>query len=221
MSIDMDVYARVLAGDEQARNTFITQLVEEGLVYGEVADFVGRRQDIAYLRDEMVSEGSVTLIEAVNALIAAGPVADPQPRAYIKKAVRRRIREVVNEDDSLGASDRTQRRHRSSLRQSGKLPRQVQADMEMLSNTLTDEPQQRADEAREAIQDCCLDRIDLRICELREQGYSDREIGEQVGLGTSAINARRAAIYQRFLERSEIDKGASCVCSTLEEGEST
>jgi hypothetical protein len=57
-------------------------------------------------------------------------------------------------------------------------------------------------ELQEEIEACCLNEIDLQFVRHAAMGYTDREIGKLLGLHTNTINDRRAAIYDRFLERT-------------------
>lgn len=53
---------------------------------------------------------------------------------------------------------------------------------------------------RDNLDDACDDDVDRQILELREAGYKDREIGEQLGMDRRDVSKRRKRILENFRE---------------------
>lgn len=213
------IYARLKSGDANARDELIENNI--AFVHSKANLFLRERPYLLYLRDDLVSEGLIELTNAVDTMQANGVSDATNPTAYIGVALRAAFSRCADNEQSL-APDRSQRR----ARQNGTMldaPRHVpmpeqrmpdDADGEsidsgktQMSRTEPAAPDYTAVfELREVIESCCETANEKTIIRLREEGYTDREIGDAVGMIPQTVSDTRAAIYARFLEKTGMGK---------------
>jgi len=80
--------ARLLAGDSAARNELI--VANQRLVYTTVNRVLCLWTNLQYLHDDLIGEGMLTLVLAVDRLVEIGDVAQPI-RNYLITAIRNRL----------------------------------------------------------------------------------------------------------------------------------
>lgn len=191
------LYPQVAAGNKAARDKMIE--INMPLVVAKVDQYVKQFPEAAYLHDDLVSAGFVGLTESVNKLATAGPRDNPNATGYMSTWIQRRIGEVMDGETGIG-SPRTQQLARQFNRQ---LPKQVEVgDLLMLTDSVPD-PTRMLELLRDLIDACCETEEDTAIVDLREKGYTDREIATQLSLPYTTTYMMRREIYRRFLEMSE------------------
>jgi hypothetical protein len=189
---------QALRADLAARNRLIEEYLS--LVASRVGKLLRRSPEMSYLRDDLIAAGDLAVCEAVQDLARREPVGADNPAAYLRRAIDNAIRTLASEDESLSASDRTQRRHLDGHR---KLPKVKPAEPETLAD-MSIAPN-RVSELREEILSCCEDDLDRMIVQLRECRYGDGEVAEIVNeragkdiISRSGVQARRRRIFERF-----------------------
>lgn len=186
---------RIARGDKAAREEMIKRNV--ALVVFKVDRYLDEFPSFEFLRDEMISEGIVGLCTAVKKL------ADPMdvganPTGLLNTWILHSIGEVVDGESANGLVPRSVRR----LRKKGvHVAEAVEDEKALIEEPNRDDPCSLVD-LRDTLRACCETDYDVGIIDLREKGYSDREIGVALNLPTTTAYMMRREIYERFLEKS-------------------
>lgn len=205
-----ELYPRVAAGDAAAREEMITSNMS--LVVNKVDSYIGEYPNLGHLRDDLISEGFLGLVTAVNKMVAAGPKDNPNPTGYMSYWIMYHIGLTVDREDANGASHGTIWTYRS---QGKELARQVpmpvleddKSDADLppwAANSGSDQivdPMSMVD-LRDLIEACCESEQDQVIVDLRELGHSDKYIADRLEQPVSTTYMMRRAIYTRFLQKS-------------------
>lgn len=185
------LYPLVVAGDPAA----IRRMIEgnTGLVVRKLRAFTRSRPKLEHLADDLLSAGFIELCKAVHRLAKTDAKKTNQNvSGYLSVCVNGAFLSFT--DDQTSASYRTARSRRE---RGDKLPRPVQMPESFEpaydASTVT--------ELRQEIEACCQSDDELTIVRMREEGYTDREIGEATGKPTTTVFAARKAIEARFNKR--------------------
>lgn len=185
------LYPAVTKGDQVAVKSMIESNIP--LVVSKVKSYIEQFPHVSHLYDDLMSAGFLGLVEAVNRMSSDRAVDNPHPTSYIGCWVQRRIGEIADDQGDVIASHRTQRRARKDDRE---LPKH-----EPLGECNLDihvDPRSMI-ELRDQIDACCETDEDRAIMDLREKGYSDREISQQLNLPYTTTYMMRREVYSRFL----------------------
>ena len=189
----IDLYNLTTLGDLSAKQQLIQNLllVAKRGVGTILAIYPGYQKDL----DDMVGEAALTVVTLVNEIAAGRRQIDSGKLAnYVAVTVIHRVNEMLAHNTVIYVSDRTQRRmwwqgRENPIKMSDELIEGIVA-----SNTESDF------EVREALEAIISTPIERRIIDLRESGYTDRRIGELLGLNQQTVNVLRFNMFQRYLE---------------------
>lgn len=195
------LYSQVQGGSVAAAEALITENMP--LVVVKVGDFLDAHPQHAHLRDDLVSEGNVALVEWVQRLTRPHE-AIKNLSGSLKKALVRAMQSLCDRDAGLGVCDRTMQRRRA-LAKSGaavdELPTVAGGDN---LDSLPESAGRRHTELREEIASCCKTDFERDVVRLREAGYVDAEIGEQLGKHPDTVRQARKRIEARYHSCYEI-----------------
>lgn len=193
------LWPRVVAGEKSACDEMIQSNMS--LVIDKVDSYIRSFPDLAYLRDDLISEGFVGLVYAVNKkMVGSSPRGDKKvnPTGYMSYWIAYHIGLVADKEAALGSCTKTVRRKRDDGRS---LPRHVPLPKNMESETY-DDAGFRILELKDEILGCCETEDDRVIVDLREKGYVDSEIAKTLNLPHTTVYVMRREIYRRFLEKT-------------------
>jgi len=193
-----EVYNRLVAGGEKAR----VEMIEGNmaLVVFRVDAYLRSAPQMAYYRDDMISEGFVGLCEAVDRMLRVGRIKNPRPTGCITRAIDRSINHLVDRANTIVVPDRVQRRARAK----GKPMQPPRTVAETALNGAPDATfcdHDAAKELHEEILASCCNDIEKQIVRMRSEGHTNASIGLALGLSDTTISSRRKAIYRRLLKR--------------------
>jgi DNA-directed RNA polymerase specialized sigma subunit len=191
-----DLYTRVMQGDKAARDQMIAENMP--LVLFKVSSYLGCFPGMEYLRDDIVGEGNVALVVAVD-MIRDGRVTNSNIPGYISVSVQTAIGNFI--DRELYSSDRTARRNRSAGAESE--PMHKVSDSDHVIGELEIDPRKEAD-LLELIIGCCQTDEERAIVDLRVKGYVDAEIARQLDIPLTTTYMLRRELYQRVLATGEV-----------------
>lgn len=194
--LNNELYPSVVRGDQVARDEMI--LLNTPLVTVKVDGLLGCFPAFGYLRDDLIGEANLALVEAVNGL--AGKDADKvNPTGYINVAIQRAIGNCL--DGELYSDDRGARRNR----QQGNEQEQIRKvpNSEFVIGELEHDPRKEAD-LLELILGCCETDEERAIVDLRRKGYVDAEIARQLDIPLTTTFMLRRELYQRVLATGEV-----------------
>lgn len=192
-----ELYARVMAGDEQARQ----QMIEGNmaLVGNKVNAFIREHPEAAHLRDDLRSGGYIGLVQAVNAMGKHKNPDNSNPTGYLSVAIHREIKRLADSEAVISVPDRTQR-------DANKENRQVNAPAvhQGIPKSFADETQnseREMMELRDLLYSCCESDDDRTILRMREEGHSDRKIADAIGLKHTTTYMMRLELEERFNQK--------------------
>lgn len=191
-----ELFAHVVAGDASA----VSEMIEVNLpvVLLKVNDLLSACPHLEYMREDLVSEGNLALVESVS-LIKERGVENTNITAYLWTAVLKSIGHYV--DDELYSSDRTARRRRQNGDEQEILHKVPNSDF-VLGN-LEHDPRDEAD-LLDLVQGSCRSDEEWAIVDLRIKGYKDQEIARQLDMPKTTVFMLRRELYQRVLATGEV-----------------
>lgn len=197
-----NLFDAVAAGDPAAREQLILQNMP--LVQYKVDNFLRAFPKYNYLRDDLVSEGYVGLVEVVNK-IARGELENTNPTGYLGLAIQESI-SIAIEDDALIRVPRRTQNYKKRTGEPLELPRKTNTLAEV--SWCSDGFDFTADMVlRDELLACCEIEEEREILRLREMGHPDETIAAILGLARVTVYMLRREIYGRFLERNPEVKG--------------
>lgn len=192
------LYPRVVAGDTTASGEMIE--VNMPVVGLKVNDLLQVCPHFEYLRDDLVGEGNLALVEAV-ARIARGDVKNTNITSYLWTAVMKSIGNFIDEELFSDTSGRTVRSRRSAG--VDQTPSTKAPNSDFVLGNLEYDPRGEA-ELLDLIQGCCESDEERAIVDLRIKGYVDSEIARQLDIPKTTVFMLRRELYQRVLATGEV-----------------
>jgi hypothetical protein len=177
---NLAIYALVRTGDAVARECMVTGNMP--LVVEWVNNFIkDGRMWLEYLRDDLTGAGFLGLVGAVNNL-AKNTASIENPIGYLRGAVLAKLFDMIAQDQNVM---RPRSGGRARRDENWKLPCTVRVDMEKL---LVSGSFYTSIDLRDFIQVCCRTDTERQMVQLREEGYTQTEIGKQVGVCQTKVS---------------------------------
>ena len=192
----MELYERVAAGDQVARDELI-ELVNMPLVTLKVRDYVACFPQLAHMNDDLIGEGNLAVVDAANRMMASATIRNVT--GYLGVAVNKAIGNFI--DGELYPDDRAARRNRQNGSQQEQLHKVMDSDS--VIGQLEHDPRQEA-ELLEMIVGLCESDEERAIVDLRIKGYVDAEIARQLDIPLTTTYMLRRELYARVLATGEI-----------------
>ncbi len=187
--------ARIMAGDKRAREEMIGG--NTALVMTLVDNYVRQYPHLAYLRDDMTSAGFVGLVRAVGQLPEEYDPELGEPGGYIVPAVTREILQMIEAENMIRIPHTTQYENTAN----GKRIKPLTPCTATLE-TFTCDSEEALFEMRDLIQSCCRCPEERVFVEMREAGYSVKEIAEALKLSIPKTYRVKRELYARVLAKS-------------------
>lgn len=212
--INDQLFPLVAAGNEAAREKMIR--ANMGFVATKVQDFLRDKPAWEHLRDDLISQGFVGLIQAVNKMAGVEspdtvPGADQEvanPTGLISIYIFYRLGELIDSESAIRIPGRTFRRHK----QNGREPVvPIKEGSLTVEDTLARDGE-RADPCAmtdlwDELLGSCQTETEKRILVLKSEGRTDQEVADILGLPKTTAYMMRRAVYGRFLERNPEVRG--------------
>lgn len=196
-----EFYVRMTGGDKDAINEMIE--ANMAIVMVRVDAFLANCPNYGYLREDLVSEGLLALTEAVQAMSKSKKdVSKINPTGYLYVAVSRAIGAAAEAEETMQLKPKTLRDAKERAQGQGvelTIPTQIPMGRN-LPDVAYDET--GVSELRDEIWSCAEDDQERRILKLREDGYVDDEIAEELSIPRWLVQEIRSSLYDRFLEKS-------------------
>jgi hypothetical protein len=194
--LNNQLYPLVAAGDKQAAQQMVERNIP--LVISKVDDYIFMFPDVAYLRDDLVSEGNLGLCIAVDKMAEKGPVPNPNPTGYISYWIQYRLGTVVDAEQANGASSRT-----IALKaEKGEIISKQVSGFNVYAHDGEEQDPTALIELMDEIEGCCESEEELTIVRMRARNHVDQEIAQAINTPLSTTYMLRRGIYKRFLERT-------------------
>ena len=191
-----ELHQRIAKGDKKARD----QLIELNLPLAtmKVDDYLACFPRLEYLRDDLIGDGQLALVDAANRLQSAGKVKDAT--SYLRVAIQKAIGNVI--DTELYGKDRDARRQPDDASYNRQQLAKV-CNSDHVIGELEHDPRKEAD-LLELIVGCCESDEERAIVDLRRKGYVDAEIAKTLDIPLTTTYMLRRELYQRVLATGEI-----------------
>jgi hypothetical protein len=196
---------RLLAGDTSAREEMI--LANMDLVQQKVGRFLQEFPRYQYLADDLLSEGYLGLVQAVDR-IAKGQLRNDRPTAFLSLYIHEAFATCINNEQLIQVPART-RRHLT--KQDRPLPPVMSVPLSEAKLEHKAVDGSGTSELYDELLGCCECDVEREILELRGQGHKDPSIAAILDLSQYTVYMTRRELYERFLERNpEMKESAEC-----------
>ena len=192
------LYPRVMAGDDKAREEMIEGNMP--LVIAKVDSYLRRYPQLEHLRDDLHSAGFIGLAQAVNKMTEHVDPQNVNPTGYISVAITHEFVRLAKEEAAHSGIE---------------LADAPEFDMELtdeapgishgIPESVVDTNQSAATgllELRDLLESCCESDEERTLLRMREEGYSDRDIAEAIGLSPWATYTLRKKLEERFNQKN-------------------
>lgn len=186
----VELAEQIRLGNEDARERMILGYIK--LVIHKVGSWLAVFPTLAYLSDDMVSEGFLAVTKAVNKIAEGDLPEKNNPTGYISVAIHNGLSNFVMGEAII----RVPRGIELDQRASVSAHVLVGLESEIAASTA----HERMFEVRDTLNSICETEYDAAIIELRSHGCTDAEIAEQLELPLTTVHMLRRELYQRFLE---------------------
>jgi len=177
---------RLKAGEDVRAELISSNL---GLVRTIVGSFVRSMPNVYYLDQDLVSEGHIALVEAVDAL--KGRPHDENVTRYIARVINNRLSKFIREETSLVP-------HRTQLDYETESERVDAPTVKTVGLIVRLKETPEPTELLDAIYAACQSDNDRVIVDLRRKGYKDEYIANVLNLSFQRIFQLRTAIEERY-----------------------
>jgi hypothetical protein len=202
-----ELYPLVALADRAAMDEMI--LLNMAMVKHTVKSFLGRNPSFGYLQQDLVSQATIGLVQAVNKMAGlededqSSPKFNkekPNPSSLIGTFIFYRLGELIDSENGLRVPGRTLRRKSKTGFVVPVKEGTVEASYTLEKEGQTD-PRTSVDLIDE-LEGCCETDQELQIMRQRIRGSDDPEIAEMFSIPRSTVNLIRRQIEQRFRERN-------------------
>ncbi len=191
-----ELYQRLIAGDEKARNEMIEGNL--ALVVYRVEIFLASSPQMSYYRDDLISAGLLGLCKAVDCMRKNHDILKPTGR--MTKEIDHYIQHLADESNTIRIPWRTQAR----ARQNGKPIRPPRIISDKVLEKEVDvkyEGRIASAELTEELYACCEDGFEKKILSMRLDYFSDKQIAESLNCSVATIIRARKKIMACFDQR--------------------
>ena len=186
----VELAEQVRLGNKEARERMILGYTK--LAMHKVDSWLAVFPTLAYLSDDMVSEGFLAITRAVNKIAEGDLPEKNNPTGYISVAIHNGLSNFVMGEATI----RVPRSVESDQRASVSARVFVGLESEMGASMV----HERLFEIKDVLDSICQTEYDTTIMELRSHGYTDAEVAEQLELPPTTVYMLRRELYERFLE---------------------
>jgi hypothetical protein len=199
-----ELYPLVVAGNPAAREEMI--LSNMAMVARKVGMYVKQFPHAVNLTDDLMSQGYVGLVEAVNNM-QGQKVDDPNPTGFMSMWIHREIGELLDFEAGIRVPKRSFLRKKKADTEFEVPIKEASLDAEYTLNKDGErDPRSMVDFLDELI-GCCETEIEEQIVTHRIEGRTDAEIAAILGLPKTSTYMMRRDVFDRFLERNPEIKG--------------
>ena len=157
------LYPRVVAGDKEAREGMIVSNMP--MVVSIVDDYLKSSKDFDYLRDDLTSEGFLSLTRVIDVLRTRPLMCERAVSSYIYKSIRHAVGKAARRSPYESANKDWSKRTMSRFKSVEDV------------------------DAGDVIDACCKAPLEHRLVQLRQKGYSLREIAKRLRTNTLTMDS--------------------------------
>jgi RNA polymerase sigma factor (sigma-70 family) len=192
------LFPLVRDGDRQARDQMIE--LNRPLVTFKVTKYLEQFPQCTHLRDDLLSSGTLALVEAV-CKIAAGEHDGENVTAYINKWIHFGVGNVVDIEGGVRIPGRTQRKKKKEG-----TPLQTFSKVSDLEHNFLDtdglQDPMAVPDLMDEINGLATTPRDKEYVRLKLLGYRDSEVAKKLGVSKGTVFNIKQRLYEQFLERN-------------------
>jgi DNA-directed RNA polymerase specialized sigma24 family protein len=176
------LYPLVAAGDADARQQMIVNNLP--LVITLVDLFLSSKPDHAHLRDDLMAEGFLSVVEVINIFVSGRKVSNPT--SYLSRSIRRRIQNTAKQSQLICTP-------RDIV--SPQIVTSVDTSKMMLGargDTIS------SINLRDMIHSCCISPLEKTLVTLREANCMFAEMAKATNTPQTTVRRMFKAIHERF-----------------------
>jgi len=193
------LYPLVVAGDPAAREEMIQ--VNSPLVGNRVSAYLAKFPKCQHLRDDLISQGYVGLVTAVNNMVGSD-VPNPNPLGFMSFHIQKALGELMDQEATIRVPKRTYMENKAKGKLIDRPDKDGSASIDdVLKKDGERDPRSLVDLMDELL-GCCESPTERQIVKHRADGRSDAEIAEILGIPKTTTYMMRRGIYARFLQRN-------------------
>jgi len=170
-----------------------------GLVISQADHFLVFLPQFKHLRDDLISNGLVGLVDAVNKMSEEVPGANPTN--LMSLSINSALGHAVQKEETIHIPNTTKRRRKKEGQPIKPHERVTSFDDSNMDQMFSYDPRPMRN-LRETLDSCCENETEREILRLREEGHVDREIADILDLPLTTTYVMRRTMYARFLELS-------------------
>jgi hypothetical protein len=198
------LYPLVVAGDPAARDEMIRANMP--LVVSRVAAYLARFPQCRHLRDDLVSQGNVGLVTAVNNMVGT-VVPEPNPIGFMSFHIQQALGELMDQEATIRVPKRTYLENKAKGKLIDRPDKEGSASIDdVLKKDGERDPRSIVDLMDELL-GCCESPAEREIVRHRAEGRSDLDIANILGIPKTTAYMMRRGIYARFLQRNPEYRG--------------
>ena len=179
---------QVRLGSRKAKEQMIEGYMP--LVHHKVKSWLAVFPTLAYLRDDMVSEGFLAVVTAVDNIAISNEPKIDNPTGYVSVAIHNQLSNFAMNEAIIRVPRSVEPDKRASVSP------HVYTGLESAMMTSLD--QERLIEVKDMLASICRTEYDALIMELRASGYTDAEIGVQLEIPPPTVYMLRRELRERF-----------------------
>jgi RNA polymerase sigma factor (sigma-70 family) len=190
------LYHLLVDGDESAKEQMIVNNLP--LAASCAASYVARHQEYSHLQDDLIGEGFLAIVNAVNTIHQRTNNGNGRITSYIIKCIHRHINRFIDKSPLIPASARALRRARRDKTAYPAIPKVTATKDVTRAKLNTSAEPIGVVELRDTIDSCCLSAEDRAIVAMRQRGSTFQEIAATLGLSCNTTHRMYLEIQHRF-----------------------
>lgn len=179
---------QVRMGNVEARERMI--LGYTALVMHKVDSWLSVFPTLAYLCDDMVSEGFYAVTKAINKIAEGDLPETNNPTGYVSVAIHNGISNFAMDEATIRVPRSVAPDQRASV--SVRVFEGLETDMAAMMD------HEELVDLKDILDSLCLTEYDSAIMDLRTRGYTDAEVASELGLPPTTVYMLRRELYERF-----------------------
>jgi len=192
---NLELVTKVVAGDKDARERMICG--NTAGVISLVDSHIRQFPFLAHLRDDLTSAGFTGLVCAVNRLAIDYDPELGDLQDYIVTAVLHEVYQTVEAETTIPIPHATQWRKTAA---GNKIKPLIASSISL--DSLTHDHTEQLFDMHDLIMSCCTNDSERTFVEMREAGYTLKEVATQLKMPVSTLGDMKQRIYARVLEKS-------------------
>lgn len=198
------LYHKVVSGDKVAIDKMIS--ANMALVTFKVQSYLLHFPQYEYLRDDLQSQGFVALVEAVNKMVGSD-VEQPNPTGFLSQHIHYALGELMDRETTIRVPKRTFLENKAAGKTIHRPEREGTVDFDVIRQQEAMIDPRDVVDLWDELDGCCENDWERSILRLREQGFSDADISQKLGIPKTTTYMMRRGIYERFLHRNPEYRG--------------